>query len=301
MYTPLRSFLCLSMLAGLLAACGGGTTTDEGEGASNDESGAEAATAMAEKPVSDAIMVPEAVGSEVMAGALKLYPMDPSTEFDNAVIGLVKPENDQTFASGEPVPFAFNVENYTLGEQTPDAGQRGCANSGKGQHIHLILNNEPYLARYESMFTEELADGRYLGLAFLSRSYHESIKKNTTYKLFQFTVGESTREPFDVYGEYLFYSRPKGTYTGDDTKKVMLDFYLVNTNIEASGKKVRATINTADGNTAEVLITKWQPYFIEGLPMGENSITLELIDADGNPVATPYTPVTRTFTLSGAM
>jgi len=92
----------------------------------------------------------------------------------------------------------------------------------------------------------------------------------------------------------LFYSRPKGTYTGKkETDKVMLDFYPINANIGTT-QKIIATIN---GEEHE--ITKWQPYYISGLPLGENKVTLSLVNTDGNKLSAPYNPVTRTFTLRG--
>ena len=74
--------------------------------------------------------------------------------------------------------FSFEVsgENYELGEQTPDAGTKMCANSAEGQHIHLIIDNAPYAAKYVAEFEHEVAEGDHYLLAFLSRSYHESIK-----------------------------------------------------------------------------------------------------------------------------
>ena len=46
---------------------------------------------------------------------------------------------DSTFV----VSFAFDVQNYELGVPTEDYETRGIANSGKGQHIHYIVNNGP--------------------------------------------------------------------------------------------------------------------------------------------------------------
>ena len=92
----------------------------------------------------------------------------------------------------------------------------------------------------------------------------------------------------------LFYSRPKGTYVGKaDTEKIMLDYYLVNGSNAAGSFKVQVDIN---GEQTEVLDT-WQPYFIEGLPMGENTVKLTLLDKDGAVADVPLNPVERTFTL----
>ena len=79
---------------------------------------------------------------------------------------------------------------------------------------------------------------------------------------------------------------------GNDTKKVMLDFYLVNTTLSGDGNKVRATINGS-----AFTIDQWLPHTIEGLPMGESTIKLELIDKDGNVVPGPFNTVERKITL----
>ncbi len=227
-------------------------------------------------------------------GTITLTALEPySPEFPDAKITMMAPK-DNSFLDNGKVKFDFKVENYDLMSQTTDAMSKHCANSDKGQHIHLILNNEPYLAKYEPSFEVDLEKGNYVALAFLSRSYHESIKNPQAGVLMQFTVGKKDENlgKADLTGSHMFYSRPKGTYSGEDTKKVLLDFYLVNVNLSEAGNKVRATIN---GET--FYITNWVPYFIEGLPMGENTIKLELIDAEGNVITGPFNTVERTITL----
>jgi hypothetical protein len=92
----------------------------------------------------------------------------------------------------------------------------------------------------------------------------------------------------------LFYSRPKGKYTGKaETDKVMLDFYLLNCDLSGIGYKVKVDVN----NEKQFIINRWQPHYLEGLPMGDNKIKLTLIDKDGNPVNSPLNPVERVFTL----
>ncbi|MDE0471264.1 MAG: phosphopeptide-binding protein, partial [Ekhidna sp.] len=124
--------------------------------------------------------------------------------------------------------YGFDVQNYALGVQTSDAAVRGIANSEKGQHIHYIVNNGPYAAHYMSDISDQLEAGNYVVLAFLSRSYHESVKSEGAYYIENITVGDVTPSGADLTAPHLFYSRPKGTYTGADTAKVMLDFYLLN-------------------------------------------------------------------------
>jgi len=190
--------------------------------------------------------------------------------------------------------FDFEVSDYELGAQTEGADTRGIANSGRGQHIHFIVNNGPYSAHYEPSFEKPMEEGNYVLLAFLSRSYHESVKNPDAFWIDAVTVGEPEETlEVDFSAPHMFYSRPKGTYSGADTKKVMLDFYLLNTEISADGNKVRATINGA-----EFMITEWKPMYINNAPLGELKVKLELIDATGNPIPGPFNSVERTVTLA---
>jgi hypothetical protein len=208
---------------------------------------------------------------------ITLTPAEPSTAFPNAAISNYKFSNN-----GDSVKFEYELKNYILGSQTADASSKVCANSAKGQHIHLILNNMPYEAWYIPSFKKKLSDGHYVALSFLSRSYHESIKTKDAYVLKQFNIGKNayTEEGnIDLKKPLLFYSRPKGEYVGNDTKKVLLDFYLVNTNLNKNGNKVKATINGK-----EFIIDEWKPFYIEGLPMGESIVKLELLDKNNKPL-----------------
>lgn len=228
---------------------------------------------------------PVAVESEVNNKKYTLSPFNSSPTFPGASL------SDMKYAEGK---FYFDVSGggYELGAQTEDATQKMCANSAKGQHIHLIVDNQPYIAQYISEFVHDLEDGDHTILAFLSRSYHESIKSAGASLVQKVTVKDkSITASGDVDGPMLFYSRPKGTYIGDDTKKVMLDFFVKDATL-GSGYTVKADINGE-----EHMIDSWQPYYIEGLPMGENNITLTLLDKDGNKADVDLNPVTRKFVL----
>ncbi len=214
---------------------------------------------------------------------IKLTEVENSPEFADATLALRAPADGANLAAGAN-KFEFEVTNFQLGEQTSADMALHCANSEKGQHIHYILNNAPYAAMYESTFEQELKDGKHLMLCFLSRSYHESIKNGKAFALQQLNVGKADKSPdFDLKAPMLFYSRPKGEYKGNDTKHLLLDFYLVNTSLSSDGNKVKVWVN---GN--EFLLPKWKPYLMEGLPTGENTIRIQLVDAEGNPVAGPY-------------
>ncbi len=221
-----------------------------------------------------------------------------SPQYPDAQLTRVGEGSPVTPTSGEEtvanqVSYEFSVEGFELGAQTEDAATRGIANSSDGQHIHFIVNNGPYAAHYMSMINKDMEEGNYTILAFLSRSYHESVKSSGAYFIQNVTVGDVEPAEVDLSTPHLFYSRPKGSYTGADTEKLMLDFYLLNCELSAEGYNVKATIN---GN--EFTLTEWAPYYIEGLGLGEVTIKLELLDAAGNLVDSPFNPVERTVTLA---
>lgn len=226
-------------------------------------------------------------------GGLKVYSLDDSPKYPDAQLEMTEPALGTDLAAG-PVEFKFDVQNYELGAQTSDAEGKGLANSGMGQHIHLILNNSPYTAHYMPGTSMELEDGHYVLLAFLSRSYHESVKAPGAYVIRQFIAGQpGDYKEAKLSNPHMFFSRPKGAYYAGDTKKLLLDFFLINCDLSPDGYKVRANIN---GN--EFMFTKWAPYVIEGLPMGEVKIKLELLDANGELVPSPFNPVERSVTLA---
>ena len=221
--------------------------------------------------------------------AIKLEKLQNSPSYEDAVLQMETPASG-IIATGSETNFAFTLNNYELGAQTKGSNTSLLANSGKGQHIHFILNNEPYSAHYEPKFKKDIPDGVHHLVAFLSRSYHESVKNENSVVVRKLEVGAQPEDAIDIDMEAptLIYSRPKGDYAGKDKENLLLDFFVLNTSLSENGNKVRATIN---GN--EFLITEWAPHIIKGLPLGEVTIILELIDAQGNLINGPFNKVTR--------
>ncbi len=217
-----------------------------------------------------------------------------SPSYSDAALRLQEPSSTDSIAEGS-VAFTFEVENYELGAQTGGPNSNKLANSGKGQHIHFILNNQPYSAHYEPSFSKDVPNGVHHLVAFLSRSYHESVKNENSVVVKKLTVGAGAKDNIGLKMEEptLIYSRPKGTYAGKDTENLLLDFFVLNTTLSENGNKVKATVNGE-----EFLITEWAPYIIKGLPKGEVTIQLELLDVHGNPITGPFNKVKRTVTLT---
>jgi len=215
-----------------------------------------------------------------------------SPTYSGSSLKLKTPAN--AMKSAGEVAFSFETGTYELGAQTEKNGVAAMlANSDKGQHIHLIVDNDPYSAHYEPTFKKELAEGTHYVVAFLSRSYHESVKNANSFVAKKMQVGNAVNDMgVNFEKPTLIYSRPKGDYSGADTEQLLLDFFLLNTTLSESGNKVRATINGK-----EFMITEWAPYIIKGLPKGTITLKLELVDGAGTLIPGGFNSVTRTVTL----
>jgi hypothetical protein len=229
---------------------------------------------------------------------ITLAPVNGSPEFGNAQLAISKTA-DSLIGDSVRLRFEFEVKNYELKNQTSDAGSKQCNNSDKGQHIHFILDNKPYVALYEpkNEVTVSKNSEHYL-LAFLSRSYHESLKNKSASLLYHFKIDEKGKmqKLENPKTPMVFYSRPKGDYLGKDVQNVLLDFYVWNGKV---GKdfNVKAGINTSEQDTI-FTISEWKPYFLQNLPMGKTTVTLSLVDSAGKAIQGPNTSISRDINLA---
>ena len=236
----------------------------------------------------------ESAKKDEKKNTITIEKLSDSPQYADASLSLKTPADTESLENGS-VAFDFEVANYELGAQTNSTNAQLLANSPKGQHIHFILNNQPYSAHYEASFEKEVPNGIHHLVAFLSRSYHESVKNENSVVVKKLVVGKDAEDTIglDMDAPTLIYSRPKGTYKGKDTENLLLDFFVLNTTLSADGNKVKATVNGQ-----EFIITEWAPQVLKGLPKGEITITLELIDAEGNMIPGPFNKVTRKVTLT---
>jgi hypothetical protein len=227
-----------------------------------------------------------------------------SPEYADAQLAIGDVKSVKVGNDSAKVTFAFSVKNYDLKMQTADNENKQCNNSGSGQHIHFIMDEQPYKALYEPMNEMTLANGteHYL-MAFLSRSYHESVKSPGAAVVLHFRIDEQGRyqKMDEPKTPMVFYSRPKGDYLGKDTSNLLLDFYVWNCNLSADGYKVSATLYPAGGVPVEsvnYMIDKWESKFINNLTTGKSKIVMTLVDKDGKQVEGPCTGATREFNMA---
>lgn len=222
-----------------------------------------------------------------------------SPEFPDARLSVSRIESNELGSDSVTLRFEFQVDNYELKSQTADAETKNCNNSAQGQHIHFILNNEPYVALYDPHHEVKLArNSEHYLLAFLSRSYHESIKSPGAAVLKHFSVDAQGKvQEMDIpENPMVFYSRPKGDYLGEDTENLLFDFYVWNGAL-GSDLQVKAELETPDG-TETFRLDQWKPGFIQDMPMGSSRLDLQLVDGSGQPVSGPMTRAGGQFRLA---
>jgi hypothetical protein len=225
-----------------------------------------------------------------------------SPEFPNAQLSIKGVKGEKMGNDSAKVTFNFDVKNYELKSQTQMTGM-DCANSAQGQHIHFILDNQPYKALYEPTNSITLAtNSEHYLLAFLSRSYHESIKTKDAAVMYHFKVDEkgNIKKLDTPQTTMLFYSRPKGDYIGKDTANVLLDFYVWNGTLSQGGYSVNAHITNEDKPSQDTTITfaDWKPVFLQNLGTGKAHVSLTLLDKNGQQAQGPNTAVTRNIKLA---
>jgi hypothetical protein len=204
---------------------------------------------------------------------------------------LRTPTNGQVIKA-DKVEVTLDVKNWGL---APDPGN----------HIHLILDNEPYMAVRDASkpidlnalvqkeLGHPLTEGTHVLRAFPGRAKHESVKEPAAFDIRVFSFKSKTPDfKFDAKAPLLTFSRPKGC--SDAGSRVLLDFYVTNTKLGATDSRVHYTI---DGNTSGDIVA-FTPHFVENLPVGEHQIHIALQDQSGSPITGLFNDTTRTIKIA---
>lgn len=202
----------------------------------------------------------------------------------NVSLSFLTPQDSKTVV-GNSINPTFTITGFPIYKD---------ADRNKGQHLHVILDNEPYEADYDALQPFKPEDGKFENLktgthtlrAFPSREWHESIKQEdgANFAFITFYVNAPTANmTVDKTKPLLTYSRPKGEYRWkEDPRGVMIDFFVSNAKLGSQDYKVKYSIN---GSRPQIL-TRWEPVWLkwEEIPPGEYKIILELVDKDNKPV-----------------
>lgn len=244
------------------------------------EAPAAAAEAPATPPELPATATPPAAPIQVVAGE------DTPLESAPPTVKLKAPRDGQ-LVQADKVEVTLDVKGWPL---APDPGQ----------HIHLILDNEPYIAvrdvskpidlnaLVEKELKKPLSEGTHVLRAFPGRAQHESVKDDAAFAVTVFHYKKKSPDfAWNPKAPLLTYSRPKGCV--DAGNRVLLDFFVKNTTLSPTDHRVRYIIDgTLTGD-----IVAFKPHFIENLPVGEHTLSLSLRDANGELVAGPFNDTQR--------
>lgn len=181
-----------------------------------------------------------------------------------------------------------------------------------GRHVHLILDNGPYKPIYDTTAPVRMADlnngaplaeGEHLLVAFPSRPNHESVKPDkgkSPLAITSFFVGKKAKSTFNPKAPMLIYSRPKGAYNGPmHTERVLIDFYTHSVALGEGQASINVSLAGPDAEGLKGLVIKeWKPFLLENLRNGDYTITLELVDKAGQPIAGAWNKATRKISVN---
>jgi hypothetical protein len=141
--------------------------------------------------------------------------------------------------------------------------------TGKGNHIHVILDNQPYEAYYEINQAFELrnvAEGKHTLRVFPSRPWHESYKSEGAFQMVEFTVkggGDASKPTTTKDGQTMAAAKSEPTKAA-------------NANMSASPTPAREGKDFAPSKAGDVDPAK--PLLTYSRPKGEYK------DADADPI-----------------
>ena len=299
--------------AAIITACGGGASNTATNGAANTAKPGEQVLVVVERPARLVEMSKARGDQDKAAPTLK----------------IVEPAANATVASSTvkvKLAISGDLKGYKpmMNEETHT-----------GNHIHVILDNQPYEAYYnldQEFELKNVADGDHTLRVFPSRPWHESYKNDGAFQMVKFSVKnggaesdkpattksgeqmsntntakptpegkemkESTAGDVDPKKPLLTYSRPKGEYKGADGAEIMIDFWLLNAKLVGDGGEYRVRY-TIDQEDTPKFIDKWEPIWISRWKDGKHTIKLELTDKDGNLVDNGgYNATTREFNIT---
>jgi hypothetical protein len=171
-----------------------------------------------------------------------------------------------------------------------------------GPHLHLIVDNNPYIPIYDPSQPYTMTDlppGTHTLRVFASRPWHESFKNEGAYAQVTFNVitptGDNSPDP---QLPVLTFSRPKGELGAEP---IMLDYYLANAPLhwvaqenqedEIADWRIRVTVNGES-----FVVDRWQPIYLKGFKEGDNWIQLEFLNENGDLVDNVFNNTVRLIT-----
>ena len=165
-------------------------------------------------------------------------------------VRFVEPREGATI-TGSTVQVRLNVSS--------DKGYRPGKDPGKetGNHIHVILDNQPYEAYYnvgQPFELRNVSEGKHTLRVFASRPWHESYKNNLSFQMVTFTVkggGDASKPTTTNTGQVMADNRAAANKTANTTANT-------NTTAAREGKDMAAS-TAPEVDTKKPLLTYSRP------------------------------------------
>lgn len=194
--------------------------------------------------------------------------------------------------------------------------------TGMGNHIHVILDNQPYEAYYslgQPFELRNVSEGRHTIRVFASRPWHESYKNEGSFQMVTFTVkggGDASRPTTTADGQKMAdnanasnananaaapegkamqpstagevdRTKPLLTYSRPKGEYKGADAEAIMIDFWLSNAKLQGDggeyrVRYAIDGGEGKYIDKWEPIWIAGWGPGPHTVILELVDKAGN-------------------
>jgi hypothetical protein len=214
-----------------------------------------------------------------------------SLEANQPQVKIISPKPDETLQN-DKVDVSFQVKDLPIFQDSQYK---------LGPHLHVILDNQPYIAVYDisqPLTLSNLAAGTHTLRVFASYPWYESFKNEGAYAQTTFHVFTKTDENNpDTSQPLLTYSHPKGEYGAEP---ILLDFYLTNAPLQIGGKdilkdeigdwRIRCTINGES-----FVLDRWESVYLKGFKPGKNWVKLEFLNGDGKIIKNIFNTTARSI------
>ncbi|MCF2971300.1 hypothetical protein L1047_08845 [Synechococcus sp. Nb3U1] len=210
-------------------------------------------------------------------------------EYCHPQVQILSPKPGEVLSESQ-VTVRFAVQGYPLFKDPQ---------LGLGPHLHVVLDNQPYLAYYDlgtPLMFKDLEPGSHTLRVFAGKPWHESFKNSEAYAQVSFHVLAPTPEYVpQPQLPLLTYNRPKGNYGAEP---ILVDFWLANAPVRESllsdlprDWRVRYTLNGQSG-----LLDRWESFYLKGFKPGRNVMVVELVDGKGDPIRNVFNSAAREIT-----
>ncbi|MGQ9837982.1 MAG: hypothetical protein ACUVRV_08460 [Cyanobacteriota bacterium] len=207
-------------------------------------------------------------------------------EYCHPQVQILSPKPGEVLSERQ-VTVRFAVQGYPI-FQDPQLGL--------GPHLHVVLDNQPYVAYYDldtPLIFKDLEPGSHTLRVFAGKPWNESFKNSEAYAQVSFHVLAPTPEYVpQPQLPLLTYNQPKGSYGAEP---ILVDFWLANAPVRESlltdlprDWRIRYTLNGQSG-----LLDRWESFYLKGFRPGRNVMVLELVDGKGDPIRNVFNSAAR--------